>query len=62
MMTKKDMIEKIQEREASEWKNLREFENLLGEKNEHTKYYLHKWGTIYNLMEELGIETKRGEA
>lgn len=61
-MTKKEMIKTIQEKEASNWKDLEEWERLFGEKHDLTKRARCQWAVVYGLMDELGIAINRGEA
>ena len=61
-MTKAKMIETMQKREAKANKQVMYYAKKYGYINQRTKLYLWKWGEIYQLMDELGIETKREEA
>ena len=61
-MTKKEMIEKMQEREREADKKLKYWSARHGYESEKTDRYLWAWAEIFELMTELGIETKRGEA
>ena len=58
-MTKKEMIERMQEKEANNWEEMERLEKLFGEQNRITKRARHKWATIYRLMDELGVESNR---
>lgn len=59
MMTKKEMIETMQEREAIANKELDHWIAKYGRDHKDTDLYLWAWAEIYELMEELGIPTKR---
>ena len=62
MTTKKEMIEKMQELEAQANKTLDYYIEAYGYENESTTCYLWRWGAIFELMEQFGIEVKREEA
>ena len=61
-MTKKEMVETMQKREAKANEQVMYYAKKYGYENQRTKLYLWKWGEIYQLMQELGIETNREEA
>ena len=58
-MTKKEMIERMQEKEANNWEEMERLEKLFGEQHRITKRARHKWAIIYRLMDELGDESNR---
>lgn len=58
-MTKKEMIKTMQEQEAKRWERLKDCEDFLGKEDESTKRAQCRWGTLYRLMQDLEIETKR---
>lgn len=62
MITKKEMIERMQETEAKLEKQLSDSARKYGYEDDLTKQYLSTWAGVYELMKDLGIKTKRGEA
>jgi nitrogenase molybdenum-iron protein alpha/beta subunit len=55
-MTKKEMIEVIQQREAELWLNVKVDEKLFGRDHIITSKTRGEWCKIHNLMEELEIK------
>jgi len=58
-MTKKEMIKKLQAREASDWENLQLYKRVFGKDHEHSNSALAQWGTSSDILEDLGIESIR---
>lgn len=59
-MTKKEIIKTIQNAEAKLDKELNECTLQFGYEGEYTQKMLARWAEVYGLLQELGIETKRG--
>lgn len=57
-MTKKDMINMIQEREKATWHRYKVNFEYFGEDSDETKRANEAWFTIFTLMSDLGIELR----
>lgn len=58
-MLKKDMIKTLQEKEESLWNRYYKNDELFGIESDLTKRYLHQWGIVNDLLNELGISPTR---
>jgi hypothetical protein len=56
-MTKKEMIEVIQQREAEAWLQVKEVEKLFGKEHLLVSKSRGEWCKIHNLMGDLGIKS-----
>lgn len=57
VMTKAQMVEKIQVAEAEAWKELQQAKRLWGQDDALTKRISGKWSALYDLREALGIDS-----